>query len=104
MTHCLCKACASRGLLQDNAEWKNVFVDAAGFQMPKVIILNYCEPCYPLSLWTAHKGILCEDYGRRSQAQTEQATLADIILLLDNGVSLLQIIICLPWINYLQMR
>ena len=80
-----CEACASRGLLQDDAEWQNVLVEAAGFQMPNqlrqlfVIILTHCEPSDPLSLWTAHKGVLCEDYARRmSQAQAEQATLTYI--------------------------
>ena len=79
------EACASRGLLQDDAEWQNVLVEAAGFQMPKqlrqlfAIILTHCEPSDPLSLWTAHKDVLCEDYARRmSQAQAEQATLAVI--------------------------
>ena len=63
----------------------HVLVEAAGFQMPKqlcqlfAIILTHCEPSDPLSLWTAHKDVLCEDYARRiSQAQAEQATLAVI--------------------------
>ena len=62
------EACASRGLLQDDAEWQNVLVEAAGFQMPKqlrqlfAVILTHCETSDPLYLWTAHKDVLCEDY------------------------------------------
>ena len=54
--------------LQDDTEWQNVSVEAAGFQMPKqlrqmfAIILIHRGPTDPLYLCTAHKHVLCEDY------------------------------------------
>ena len=79
-------------------------MEAAGFQIPKKLcqlfagILIHCESSVvPLSLWNSYKDVLFEHYARRmSQAQMEQATLAlTLVLLLENVVSLSQIIIFL---------
>jgi len=60
-------ACLARGLLQDDAEWDQCLLEAAGVQLPRslrqlfvsLLIYNVTNPG---RLWDRHKGALTEDF------------------------------------------
>ena len=69
-------ACAARGLLQDDGEWRSALEDASGVCMPGGIralfgyILNYNEPADPAKLFDNFWRKMGEDYERQITAHT----------------------------------
>ena len=61
------EACLARGLLQDDAEWKECLEDACHMQTGSSLrslfatILKDCHPAQPRLLWDQFKGYLCDD-------------------------------------------
>ena len=50
------------------------------------VVLTHCEPADPLTLWTAFKDSMMEDYARRLDAvQAEQSVLADLHIILQQS-------------------
>ena len=87
------EACLELGLLADDVEWHNTMMDAVRYQLPGQlrqmfgVILVYCDPSNPVTLWDTFKAHMMEDFLHRGMAEgdAEQATLAGINRVLIQG-------------------
>uniref|UniRef100_A0A383VR27 ATP-dependent DNA helicase n=1 Tax=Tetradesmus obliquus TaxID=3088 RepID=A0A383VR27_TETOB len=69
------EACAARGLLQHDGEWRQCLQEAAGHRMPYCMrgmfasILAYNDVADAAALWNDYKGALCEDLLRTARRE-----------------------------------
>ena len=87
--HCLTfkEAAEKHGFLENNQEWDMCLTDATivktGGQLQElfVILLLFCQPTNPLTLWLNHKAGLCEDllYKKRLQENNPSIELSEEI-------------------------
>ncbi|XP_055908459.1 uncharacterized protein LOC129943200 [Eupeodes corollae] len=80
-------ACKKLGLLEDDEHWKYALVDASATQSPRqirdlfAILLMFCQPTEPKSLWEEFKESMCEDilYQARSEQRNNELLFSDDI-------------------------
>jgi len=68
-------ACFALGILENNEQWKNALADATVSESPSklrelfAIIIVFCQPSEPQSLWEQFRNDFCEDilYTKRTR-------------------------------------